>query len=254
LSGGVFKVNGLKFLVIKKLKRASTFKNLLRKKMVAPRIKGISSSATDLTKQNGSTPRKFYVFGPDVTGGGKGHGLVFVNEEKLLTPPRLIVKPAEGGFPALKEKPHIAYDPKLGDAPRDIEGGISGYWFISERLKQIFETVDPEGFAFAECDYTLADGSKGPRHYLCDVVRTIDAVDEEKSKLNITISDEFVAGKQYSLLGSGVIIVFKENIVGDAHVFRTPFSGNIFCDCNLYSICKSITDLNGVRFRDATNL
>lgn len=197
--------------------------------------------------------RKFYVFGPDITGGGKGHGLVFANEEKLLTPPpRRIVKPVEGGFPVLREKPHIVYDPKQGKPPRDIESSLSGYWFISERLKQIFETVDHEGFAFAECDYTLADGSKGPTHYLCDVVRTLDALDEEQSKLKIEIG-EYVNGKYYSFSG-GSSLIFQENIVGSAHIFRTPFSGFVLCDSILRNACKVVPDLKGLRFREANNL
>ncbi|MGE1157083.1 imm11 family protein, partial [Pseudomonas kitaguniensis] len=74
-----------------------------------------------------SGERKFYVFGPDITGGGPGHGLVFVNKEKLLTPPRLILRPDGGGFPKLNERPHIAYDKKKGRPPRDLEGTLSGY-------------------------------------------------------------------------------------------------------------------------------
>jgi hypothetical protein len=195
--------------------------------------------------------RKFYLFGPDVTGGGRGHGLVFANEEKLLIPPRRIVRPAEGGLPVLKEKPHIVFDPRKGNPPGDLESSLSGYWFISERLKQIFEAVDPEGFAFAECEYTLADGSKGPTHYLCDVVRTIDALDETKSKLKISLEPS--GRKTYSLLG-GASLYFNQNVVGNGNVFRTPFSLNIFCDCILYEACSSLPDLKGIRFRDAMRL
>lgn len=210
-------------------------------------------TTTNTSKKQNKTPvRKFYVFGPDITGGGKGHGLVFANEDKLLTPPRIIVKPAEGGFPILHEKPHIIYDPKKGKPPRDLEASLSGYWFISERLKQIFEAVDPEGFAFAECDYTLADGSKGPTHYLCDVVRTLDALDEEQSELKIEVG-EYVNGKYYSFSG-GASLIFQENIVGSAHIFKTPFSGFVLCDSILRNACKVVLDLKGLRFRDVTKL
>lgn len=58
--------------------------------------------------------------------------------------------------------------------------------------------VDPEAFAFVECDSRLADGSKGPKHFLCDVVREVDALDEEASRLKIEIDEDFVNGKFYS--------------------------------------------------------
>lgn len=64
------------------------------------------------------------------------------------------------------------------------------------------EAVDPGAFAFAETDYRLADGSKGPNVYLCDVVRTVDALDEDASHLDIKVSDEYEDGKYYSLAGA----------------------------------------------------
>ena len=79
---------------------------------------------TDGKSKSGRSTQKrrtFYVFGPDVTGGGPGHGLFFENEDKLRTPPRLIVRPQEGGFPVLSEKPRIVFDRKRGKPPRDLE-------------------------------------------------------------------------------------------------------------------------------------
>lgn len=201
--------------------------------------------------------RKFYVFGPDIRGGGSGHGLVFVNEEKLLTPPRMIVRPEGGGFPELKEKPHIAYDKKQGKPPRDLEGTLSGYWFVSERLKQIFEVVDPDAFVFAECDYTLNDGSKGPKHFLCDVVRSIDALDEEASDVRVKYYPDHQTGedmKLYSVAG-GASLHFHEEIVGTAHVFVQPrLAADPICDDVLYVACKSAKDIKGLWFLDALTL
>jgi hypothetical protein len=90
--------------------------------------------------------------------------------------------------------------------------------------------VDPAGFEFVACDYRQADGSEGPRYYLCEVARQLDALDERTSRLTIEVSDEFVAGKFYDLTG-GTSLAFRKDVVGDAHVFRTPYSGSlIFCD------------------------
>ncbi|MNC24614.1 hypothetical protein D3C75_726710 [compost metagenome] len=91
------------------------------------------------------------------------------------------------------------------------------------------ETVDPDAFVFADTDYHLADGSKGPTYFLCDVVRTLDALDEEASTLHIEISDEFEAGKYYDMTGE-LRLAFKRDVLGSAHVFRLPFHGGVFCD------------------------
>lgn len=201
--------------------------------------------------------RKFYVFGPDITGGGPGHGLVFVNEDALLTPPRMIVRPEGGGFPELKEKPHVAYDAKKGRRPRDLEGTLSGYWFVSDRLKQVFEAVDPEGFAFTECDYTLEDGSMGPAHFLCDVIRSIDALDEETSNVRIKYYQNHRTGEEvklYSIAG-GASLHFKEEVIREAHVFVQPtLSADPICDDMLRDACKAIKDLTGISFEDALKL
>lgn len=82
---------------------------------------------------------------------------------------------------------------------RTLRGGISGYWLVSDRLRQVMETVDAGAFAFVEADYRLVDGSKGPSRLLCDVVRTLDPLDEEASQLNVEISDEFQDGKFYGV-------------------------------------------------------
>lgn len=202
-------------------------------------------------------PRKFYVFGPDVSGGGAGHGLLFENEKQLLTPPRLIVRPQDGGFPALSDRPRIVFDQRRGKPPRDLEGGLSGYWFISERLKKVFEEVDPEGFAFSKCDYILPDGSIGPTYFLCDVVRKLDAIDLSTSKVRIKLMRDHVREcdvEMYNIAGGGSL-QFNEEVVGAAHVFIQPrLGGDPICDSVLRDSCKKLPALTGVSFDDAAKL
>lgn len=52
-------------------------------------------------------PRKgeFFKLRPDATRRGKGHGVVFDNEDALLVTPRLILLPEARGFPLLRETP-----------------------------------------------------------------------------------------------------------------------------------------------------
>jgi len=176
---------------------------------------------------------QYFLLQPDTTRGGRGHGVVFENATTLRTSPRLILRPARGGFPPLSETPRLVHRLDQGDPPEDLEGGMSGYWLVSERLRRVMTAVDPEGFAFAEVDYRLSDGRQGPPYHLCDVVRCLDALDETRSKLTIIESDEFPVGKFYDLTG-GSSLVFHEHVVGMAHVFMTPYSGRlVFCDRQL---------------------
>ena len=181
------------------------------------------------TMTNQPEAEEFFIFGPDLESDRPFRGAVFENVQALLTPPRLILRPEDGGFPPLSEAPRLLFDPAQGPAPRDLEGGFSGYWLVSERLQQVMAAVDPEAFAFVECDTRLADGSKGPKHFLCDVVREVDALDEEASRLKIEIDEDFVNGKFYSL-GGGASLAFRRDVLNGAHVLLTPFNSFVVCD------------------------
>lgn len=191
---------------------------------------------------------EFFKLRPDATRVGKGHGVVFANEGALLTPPRIILKPEGGGFPPLSETPLLIYRSREGVPPQDLEGGLGGYWLVSQRLRGVMETVDSGAFAFADVDYRLEDGSKGSTYFLCDVVRTLDALDEESSQLKIIISDSYEAGKYYRLTGD-VRLGFKREVLGSSHVFRLPFHGGVFCD----RIFKDAVEAAGIVTARASN-
>jgi len=86
-------------------------------------------------------PRKgeFFKLRPDATRRGKGHGVVFDNEDALLATFRLILLPEGRGFPPLRKTPRLVYRERQGVPPQDLEGGFSGYWLVSERLRQVME-------------------------------------------------------------------------------------------------------------------
>lgn len=195
-------------------------------------------------------PKKgeFFELEPDARRGGKGHGVLFENEQALLTPPRVILKPKAGGFPKLRETPRLVYRPLEGELPEDLEGGMSGYWLVSERLRNVMEEVDPEAFAFADTDFHLADGSQGPKYYLCDVIRTLDALDEDASKLKIVISEDFEEGKYYRLTGE-IRLTFRRDVLQSAHVFRLAFNGGVFCD----RVFKDAVEAAGIVTAKSTN-
>jgi hypothetical protein len=186
---------------------------------------------------------EFFIIGPDLRGGGKGHGLEIINDKKLIPPGEFMVNGPNGEPNQYPEKPHLVYLPKLGHMPQDLQG-LAGIWIISEPLKKVFEKIDSEGFAFAACDFTLADDTPGPQYYLCNVTRTLDALDEEASKLKIEISDDLVNGKYYSL-GGHYRLVFKRAVVGSAHIFRTPYADYAFCSRTLRDALASAKNENG---------
>ncbi|MCO4316820.1 DUF1629 domain-containing protein [Phyllobacterium sp. 21LDTY02-6] len=194
--------------------------------------------------------RKFFTIGHDYRGGGKGPGIKLINGKALITTGMTMFCPPRGrrGFALpLAETPHFIEE--KGYRPtRDLEAN-GFYWFISQRTKEVFESVDPEGFAFVPCDFTLPDGSKGDQRYLCDVIRELDAIDEEKSKVKVEYEGEW---KAYNPMG-GASIVFDEERTGDAHVFKQIHLGGLICDDVLRDACKS-AKLTGILFRDAADL
>jgi Protein of unknown function (DUF1629) len=135
--------------------------------------------------------------------------------------------------------------------PRDLNL-YGAYWLVSERLKDVLEAVDPAAFEFVDCDFTLPDGSKGPHYYLADVVRVLDALDEEASQFKTRYDRDHRTNqtiKYYSFTGR-TSLAFREQIVGDVHIFRTPYSSTEFCDGVLKAACK-MAGITGVRFIDA---
>lgn len=192
---------------------------------------------------------KFFIIEPSYWGGGRIPGLEIVNENRLRLPGTYIIEPPNGDPNQYPERPHLAHVPKLGGLPRDFEQ-LGSMWIVSEALKRVFESVDPESFAFAACDFTLADGTPGPQYYFCNVLHTLDALDEAASRLKIKVG-EYVNGKFYSFAG-GASLVFRNEVVGSAHIFRTPFTDTVFSDRVLHDAVKA-ADVDGVAFHDAAD-
>jgi hypothetical protein len=71
-------------------------------------------------------------------------------------------------------------------------------WLLSDKMKSVLTAVDPDAFTFVRCELFLRDGSLGPTYWLCDVMCTLDALDEESSD----VGNEFLPGdiKSYNLI------------------------------------------------------
>ncbi|APO93305.1 hypothetical protein BI313_00635 (plasmid) [Xanthomonas vesicatoria] len=201
---------------------------------------------------------RFYMFVSDMESHRPPCGVRFDNLRRLLAPSRVILRPETGGFPSFLEQPQMTYDPSGGPEPRDLEPGFGGYWLVSERLHDAMCSSDPGAFAFHEVDYRLLDGSRGPRHFLCDVIRELDALDEEASKLKVEVDDDFVRGKFY-YFGGGASLAFRHEVLGSSHVFRLPFNPSVFCDDAFKTTVHSAgipenPEISGISFIDASDL
>jgi len=143
----------------------------------------------------------------------------------------------------LPERPRFLFDKKLGRPPRDIEGYV-GHWLVSSRLKTVLEEVDRDAFGFISCDVFLPDGAPGPHRWLCNAVRVLDALDEQASELRIV---EDMGQKVYLLTGP-MRLIFREDVVGPAHVFRMAFMDvTVICDQTMKDACRQ-ADLKGIDF------
>jgi hypothetical protein len=145
------------------------------------------------------------------------------------------------------EPPRFLFDKELGHFPRDLEQ-CSSFWLISDRMKMVLETVDPDGFAFLRCEVWLPDGEPGPVSWLCDVLRILDAVDEAASRAKVKYLPQYNA-KIYQLAG-GASLVFREDVVGAAHLFRLAhLKPSVFCDQQIKGARKA-AGLKGVSFKE----
>ncbi|MEC3887096.1 imm11 family protein [Xanthomonas campestris] len=212
-------------------------------------------AAIPVTVASDSHLGEFFVLRPSFRGNGQSAGLKIANEELLLPPGMNTMDPPNGDPSQYPVRPHLAQVPGQQEMPRDFEK-LAGIWIVSEALKQVFDAVDPEGFAFAACDFTLADGTQGPQCYLCSVTRWLDALDESESRVQIEIEHDYETGEDlnfYSVSG-GASLVFKREVVGNAHIFRQSRLGTeAICDRVLFD-ALSAAQLSGPSLRDAADL
>ena len=169
---------------------------------------------------------EFVIIHADIT--APVHGVRFVNEDKLRPSGQAMVRPDDGGFPLFSELPMFlatSHEHVL----RDFYSSFEGYWLVSERLRRVLESVDQHGVQFVSTKFVQSDGSEGDKFYLCDVTRSLDAVDEDSSDVRI-LTEGFPKGKFYRVAG-GASFAFKRDVVRDAHIFRLEFNESlVVCD------------------------
>ena len=172
---------------------------------------------------------EFYLMMSDMSG-SDGHGVVM--DDLLGLPPalRLAIPGRPAGLSEIKSRPKIHYDSNKGLFPRDLESGFKGYWLVSEELKILFEGLDRGAFEFLKCS-CVVEGEVGESRYLCDIVRIIDAIDEDGSKMKVEFYEPFKnvpGGKTYSVVG-GASLAFKKEKVGSSRIFRDEHAVGVYC-------------------------
>jgi Protein of unknown function (DUF1629) len=192
--------------------------------------------------------RKFYDVGPDYRRGGRPG--FWLEDESVL--------PKEHHhLPHFVEPPRLVFDKRMGDWPCDLED-YRGFWLVSDRMKAVLEAVDPEGVSFVRCDVRLPNAIyEGPPYWFCDVLRVLDALDETQSRLKIGIrEDERYRdfGKKFYSFAGGAELVFREDAIGSAHVFRMAhYEATVICDQVLKDAAKS-AGLRKIWFWDVAKL
>lgn len=212
-------------------------------------------TAIEISVEAASHKGEFFLVDAGFLSNGRVPGIEIANEEKLVHPGMNVVSRPNGMPDLYPERPHLVHVPEKGGMPRDLEE-LSGIWIVSEPLKRLFEQMDAEAFAFMACDFSLADGSLGPQYYLGNVLRRLDALDEASSRVRIKLDHNYQTGedeKLYSLVG-GASLVFKPDVVGEAHIFRQDRMGAPpICDRAMFA-ALSAGNFSGVRLRDVANI
>ena len=212
---------------------------------------------TNIEASADATPHKgkFFLIDASFLGNGRVPGIEIANEDKLIDPGMYVVLPPNGVPDQYPERPHLVHVPEKGGMPRDLEV-LAGIWIVSEPLKQLLAQLDAEAFAFVACDFSLADGSPAPQYYLGNVLRRLDALDEAASRVKIKFDHNYQTGedeKLYSLVG-GASLVFKQDIVGNAHIFRQDRMGAPpICDRAMFDALNA-ANFSGVRLRDVADI
>ncbi|MFY2028323.1 imm11 family protein [Achromobacter xylosoxidans] len=212
-------------------------------------------SAIEVLAEATSHKGEFFLIDAGVLENGRVPGIEIANEGKLIDPGMNVVARPDGMPDQYPERPHLVHVPAKGAMPRDLEA-LAGIWIVSEPLKQLFEQLDAEAFAFVACDFSLADGSPAPPYYLGNVLRRLDALDEASSRVRIKLDHNYQTGeneKLYSLVG-GASLVFKQDVVGAAHIFRQDRMGAPpICDRAMFDALRA-ANFSGVRLRDVADI
>jgi hypothetical protein len=164
--------------------------------------------------------RKYFELTPDFNVAHKAPKNRWVNEKQQM---KGFSSRRDQPFRGLRlsEPPQIAFERERGRTTlRDAAPVTLAIWLISDRLKRLFEALDPEAFVFQKVvvDYSNFP-EPGPDYWFAYIIRTLDCVDEEHSV--IRYQDKPAGIKNYLAL---IDVRMRPEMVGSAHAFRLRYA------------------------------
>lgn len=170
------------------------------------------------------------------------------NEKVLMThrpagaPPRFAANLYQNSFWPMPEKPVIILHRDCKIASRDIDL-MRAFWIVSERCKDAMLSVDLSAFDFLECDCFDHKGNQLEARWLCVVMRTLDVLDEEVTKVIIARGPNGAKGYHINSYDN-IVLKMKEipnntQIFNMAHILRKIISTTAFKDEMKYKGIKN---------------
>ncbi len=162
-----------------------------------------------------TTPRKYFELNVDLKK-SSSPSFDWINRKDLLKD--YWNKP---GFFQFGDTPQIRFN-RTGNRGPILDAVLNKYlrgWLISDRLKQLYEKVDLEAFAFCKVDMDYSNfPDPGPDYWFVQMVRELDCVDEENSKI---LFQAGIKSKNYLALEE---LKMRPEAVGNAHAFRLQYA------------------------------
>lgn len=118
------------------------------------------------------------------------------------------------------EPPRFRFERKRANSRLlDAESITLGIWLVSDRVRVVFEKLDPEAFVFQKVEIDCGESSwPGPDFWLVDILRTLDCIDEERSVIRYQDTPGI---KAYAAL---IDVRMRPEVVGTAHAFRLAYA------------------------------
>ncbi|CAL80514.1 conserved hypothetical protein [Bradyrhizobium sp. ORS 278] len=189
-------------------------------------------------------PRKYFALKPDFNATAKAPGHQWLNRTEQMV----------GFYPhpdqpfrgiRFSKPPRIRFDRKRGRTTlRDAAPFALSSWLITDRLKLLFERLDPEAFVFqkVEVDYSNFPEA-GPDYWLVYFMRMLDCVDEEHSI--IAYQDDLPGVKNYLGL---IDVSMRPDIVGEAHAFRLIYADSTLIVDDIVVAALKAEQIQGFEF------
>jgi hypothetical protein len=161
----------------------------------------------------------------------------------ILEPPTRFQR----GFRSYPVKLRLRVSKRLGRKPADIEF-YSYYWLVSDRAKQLLDSISQTDFAYLPVDTEVDAGSEPATYWLCDAVTVLDAIDEARSTTTSGIADD---GSKYHRISGQCSLVFDENMIREHNVFRMKTATSTLICSERFKVAFKEAGLTGLSFREA---